>query len=260
MTFLHQIDPIALSLGPAQGPLVRPDVPAGVRRWPGGWAAAASAPGRLPGVDEQAFGDLLFYGMLGVVLGGRIGYILFYAFDELLDDPLMLLRDLGRRHELPRRPARRDGRGAGGGRASSGLHFFDTMDFVAPLVPPGLGFGRLGNYIGGELWGKHTDAGWGVMFPTRCRSSTPARRCERAARSCTPAARWTPSRAIRRSSTRPFLEGAGDVRGAVVVLAQAAAALRGVGPVRAAVRRVPLRWSSSCACPTRSSATSPSAG
>jgi len=45
------------------------------------------------------------------------------------------------------------------------LHFFDVMDFVAPLVPPGLGFGRLGNYIGGELWGKFTQAGWGVVFP-----------------------------------------------------------------------------------------------
>src|SRR5690606_26610661 len=47
-----------------------------------------------------------------------------------------------------------------------GLHFFDVMDFVAPLVPAGLGFGRLGNYIGAELWGKYTQAGWGVVFPT----------------------------------------------------------------------------------------------
>jgi phosphatidylglycerol:prolipoprotein diacylglycerol transferase len=45
------------------------------------------------------------------------------------------------------------------------LHFFDTMDFVAPLVPAGLGFGRLGNYIGGELWGKLTGGHWGVIFP-----------------------------------------------------------------------------------------------
>jgi hypothetical protein len=45
------------------------------------------------------------------------------------------------------------------------LHLFDTVDFIAPLVPPGLGFGRLGNYIGGELWGKPTEAGWGVVFP-----------------------------------------------------------------------------------------------
>jgi phosphatidylglycerol:prolipoprotein diacylglycerol transferase len=45
------------------------------------------------------------------------------------------------------------------------IHFFDTMDFVAPLVPAGLGFGRIGNFIGGELWGKPTGAGWGVVFP-----------------------------------------------------------------------------------------------
>ena len=44
-------------------------------------------------------------------------------------------------------------------------HFFDTMDVLAPLVPPGLGFGRIGNYIGGELWGKYTEGGWGVVFP-----------------------------------------------------------------------------------------------
>ncbi|MEO7478509.1 MAG: prolipoprotein diacylglyceryl transferase, partial [Lysobacteraceae bacterium] len=45
------------------------------------------------------------------------------------------------------------------------LHFFDTVDFIAPLVPPGLGFGRLGNYIGGELWGKVSDVPWAVIFP-----------------------------------------------------------------------------------------------
>jgi phosphatidylglycerol---prolipoprotein diacylglyceryl transferase len=45
------------------------------------------------------------------------------------------------------------------------IHFFDTVDFVAPLVPIGLGLGRLGNFIGGELWGKRTDLPWGVIFP-----------------------------------------------------------------------------------------------
>ena len=124
------------------------------------------------------------------------------------------------------------------------------MDFVAPLVPPGLGFGRLGNYIGGELWGKPTDAGWGVVFPTRCREFAAAgRRSSSQAQFATGAldayARH-PSQLYQAVPRR-----AGDVRGAVVVLAQAAAALCGVGPVRAAVRRVPLRWSSSCACPTQ---------
>ena len=45
------------------------------------------------------------------------------------------------------------------------LHFFDVVDFVAPLIPLGLGFGRLGNWINGELWGKPTDGRWGVIFP-----------------------------------------------------------------------------------------------
>ncbi|MEO5963152.1 MAG: prolipoprotein diacylglyceryl transferase, partial [Thermomonas sp.] len=45
------------------------------------------------------------------------------------------------------------------------LHYFDVVDFIAPLVPAGLGFGRVGNYIGGELWGKPTGGDWGVVFP-----------------------------------------------------------------------------------------------
>lgn len=163
MIFLHQIDPIAFSLGPLSV------------HWYGimyllGFLAAwwlgrrRIRAGRLPGVDEQGFGDLLFYGMLGVVLGGRIGYVFFYAFGELIRDPLMLFRIWeggmsfhggligvmvaallwARRHKL---------------------HFFDVADFIVPLVPPGLGFGRLGNYIGGELWGKTTGGDWGVVFP-----------------------------------------------------------------------------------------------
>jgi len=163
MIILHQIDPIALALGPLQihwyGIMYL--LGFGVAWWLG---RRRIRQGRLPGVDEQAFGDLLFYGMVGVVLGGRLGYVFFYAFDELLGDPLMLVRIweggmsfhgglLGvvaaaiwwaRRHQL---------------------HFFDVADFIAPLVPAGLGFGRIGNYIGGELWGKFTGAGWGVVFP-----------------------------------------------------------------------------------------------
>jgi phosphatidylglycerol:prolipoprotein diacylglycerol transferase len=161
-TVLHDIDPIALSLGPVQ------------IHWYGvmyllGFIAAwwlgrrRVRAGRLPGVSEQAFGDLLFYGMLGVVLGGRIGYVLFYAFSDVLRNPLMLFRIweggmsfhggllgvmLGvwlwsRRHRM---------------------HFMDSMDFIAPLVPVGLGLGRLGNYIGSELWGKPTGGDWGVVF------------------------------------------------------------------------------------------------
>jgi phosphatidylglycerol:prolipoprotein diacylglycerol transferase len=165
MTILHDIDPLALKL---------PFWPGGIH-WYGimyllGFAFAwwlgtrRAAAGRLPGVDAQQFADFLFYGMLGVILGGRIGYVFFYAFDELLANPLFLFK------------INEGGMSFHGGMIGvmtavawwsrkHRLHVFDTMDFVAPLVPVGLGFGRLGNYIGGELWGKTTDAGWGVIFP-----------------------------------------------------------------------------------------------
>lgn len=163
MIILHQIDPIAIGLGPLQihwyGIMYL--IGFGLAWWLGRRRIRA---GRLPGINEQGYGDLLFYGMLGAVLGGRLGYVLFYAFGELLQDPLMLLRIW------------EGGMSFHGGllgvmaacwwwARKHGLHFFDVMDFVAPLVPPGLGFGRLGNYIGGELWGKFTQGGWGVVFP-----------------------------------------------------------------------------------------------
>ena len=164
MTYLHQIDPIALSAGPLK------------IHWYGVMYLLAFASawwlgrrrvrdGRLPGTDMNAFSDLLFYGMLGVVLGGRIGYILFYSFGAFLDNPLILLK------------VWEGGMSFHGGLLGvmiaglwwtrrQKLHFFDTMDFVAPLIPLGLGFGRIGNFIGAELWGKYTQAGWGVIFPS----------------------------------------------------------------------------------------------
>lgn len=119
--------------------------------------------GRLP-VSLDEYTDFLFYGMLGVVLGGRIGYSLFYAFDDVLADPMFLFR------------IKEGGMSFHGGligvlvaswlwARAKGIHFFDLMDFVAPLVPPGLGFGRLGNFIGGELWGRTTDVSWAMIFP-----------------------------------------------------------------------------------------------
>ena len=163
MTVLHQIDPIALHLGPLQvhwyGIMYL--LGFGTAWWLGRVRVRA---GRLPGVNEQAYGDLLFYAMLGVVLGGRLGYFFFYSFGDLLKDPLMLFRIW------------EGGMSFHGGligvvaaswwwSVRHRLHLMDTVDFIAPLVPPGLGFGRLGNYIGGELWGKYTQAGWGVVFP-----------------------------------------------------------------------------------------------
>jgi phosphatidylglycerol:prolipoprotein diacylglycerol transferase len=165
MTVLHDIDPIALHLPVWPHGIhwygIMYLLGFGVAWWLGSRRVAA---GRLPGVDPNAFGDFLFWGMLGVVLGGRLGYVFFYAFDQLLADPLFLLR------------INEGGMSFHGGllgvmtavavwSRKHGLHVFDLMDFVVPLVPAGLGLGRLGNYIGGELWGKPTGAGWGVIFP-----------------------------------------------------------------------------------------------
>jgi phosphatidylglycerol:prolipoprotein diacylglycerol transferase len=119
--------------------------------------------GRLP-VGPTAFSDLAFYGMIGVIAGGRLGYMLFYGTADLIANPLSLLRIW------------EGGMSFHGGligvfvamwlwSRKNGLHFFDVMDFVAPLVPIGLGVGRFGNFIGGELWGRHTDVAWGMIFP-----------------------------------------------------------------------------------------------
>ena len=163
MPILHDIDPIAVHLGPVSvhwyGLMYL--MAFMVVWWLGTRRVGAGA---FPGVEREAFGDLLFYGMLGVVLGGRIGYVLFYAFPELRQDPLMLLRIW------------EGGMSFHGGllgvavaviwwSRAQGRSAWDTLDFVAPLVPPGLGFGRLGNYINGELWGKSTGGDWGVIFP-----------------------------------------------------------------------------------------------
>ena len=165
--YFHDLDPIAVALGPLKvhwyGLMY---LLAFVSAW---WLGRSRIrKGRLPGVDDNAFGDLMFYGMLGVVLGGRLGYILFYDFKTYIADPLQMLK------------VWEGGMSFHGGligvliavfwwARKHRLHFFDVVDFVAPLVPAGLGFGRVGNWIGGELWGKPTQGtafdGWGVVFP-----------------------------------------------------------------------------------------------
>ena len=161
--YLHQLEPIALSLGPLKihwyGVMY---LLAFASAW---WLGRSRIrQGRLPGVDDNAFGDLMFYGMLGVVLGGRLGYILFYDLKTYIADPLQMLK------------VWQGGMSFHGGllgvlvaalwwARKHRVHFFDVVDFVAPLVPLGLGFGRLGNWINGELWGKPTDGSWGVVFP-----------------------------------------------------------------------------------------------
>ncbi|MEY3040980.1 MAG: hypothetical protein RLZZ174_62 [Pseudomonadota bacterium] len=155
-----QIDPVALQLGPL------------ALRWYGltyllaftaAWALARRRSASI-GQTHAWVDDLIFYGALGVVLGGRLGYVFFYQLDRFLADPAYLfliweggmsfhggllgvvvaLAYLARRSRLP---------------------FLAVADFTAPLVPLGLGFGRLGNFMNGELPGRLTEMPWGVVYP-----------------------------------------------------------------------------------------------
>ena len=114
--------------------------------------------------SEEQVGDLIFYAAIGVVLGGRIGYILFYDLGNYLENPLDIFK------------LWQGGMAFHGGllgvlvalwyfARKIGLSFFQVSDFVAPLVPIGLGAGRVGNFINGELWGNETTLPWGMVFP-----------------------------------------------------------------------------------------------
>jgi len=116
------------------------------------------------GWTTQDVSDFLFYGMIGVVVGGRLGYVFFYALDNLLQDPLFLFK------------INQGGMSFHGGLVgvmlASGWFarrthrtFWQVADFVAPLATIGLGLGRMGNFIGGELWGRLSDVPWAMIFP-----------------------------------------------------------------------------------------------
>ncbi len=117
-------------------------------------------------VNAEQVDDLIFYGMLGVIAGGRVGYALVYGWSELTSDPFYLFR------------ITEGGMSFHGGLVGVilamwwygrriGHDMLTVTDFVAPLVPLGLGFGRIGNFINGELWGKETEGWWGVLYNGR---------------------------------------------------------------------------------------------
>ena len=156
---IPEIDPIAIQIGPL------------AIRWYGiTWLAAFSTIYYLinkfqKDIDVNQTSDLMFYSLLGAILGGRVGYILFYSFDQFLANPLSIFAIW-----------------EGGLSFHGGLlgvlvscywlskkwkmGFFWLMDRVAPFVPPGLGFVRLGNFLNSELLGRPTEVSWGVIFPS----------------------------------------------------------------------------------------------
>jgi phosphatidylglycerol---prolipoprotein diacylglyceryl transferase len=154
------IDPVAFALGPVQV------------RWYGlmyligfvlGWLGLRARAKRADSpIEPRHAEDLIFYVAIGVFAGGRIGYMLFYDFASLRENPLSLFMIW------------RGGMSFHGGLIGVlaavalfarriGRPFFAVTDFIAPWVPIGLGLGRIGNFINGELWGKPTEVPWGFV-------------------------------------------------------------------------------------------------
>ncbi|KTC88089.1 MULTISPECIES: prolipoprotein diacylglyceryl transferase [Legionella] len=161
LEFPH-IDPVAFSLGPIQvhwyGLMY-------LFGFAGAWVLAQwrAKHYQLDWTAEQ-ISDLIFYGALGVIIGGRVGYMLFYNTHQLLTEPWTLLK------------LWEGGMSFHGGLIGVAVAmwlfarkfkkpFLKVTDFLAPLVPLGLGAGRLGNFINGELWGRVTDVPWAMVFP-----------------------------------------------------------------------------------------------
>lgn len=155
-----QINPVAIDFGAIQ------------IYWYGlmylfGFVAAwllARARATTHGFEKSQVEDLLFYGALGVIIGGRLGYAIFYDLAANLDNPINMLK------------VWQGGMSFHGGligvlvamwlfTRKSGKSFFEITDFIAPLVPLGLFFGRIGNFINAELWGKVSDIPWAMVFP-----------------------------------------------------------------------------------------------
>jgi phosphatidylglycerol:prolipoprotein diacylglycerol transferase len=153
MLVYPHFDPVAFAIGPLQV------------RWYGlmyllGFLAAwwlARYRARQPGSTwtPAQVDDLIFYCAIGVIVGGRLGWMLVYGTERLLADPIGIFRIW------------EGGMSFHGALAlfarSRGKHVADAFDFTVPLPAIGFGAGRIGNFINGELWGKPTDAPWAFI-------------------------------------------------------------------------------------------------
>lgn len=162
MFYYPHINPVAISLGRIQIHWY------GIMYLLGFWSAWLLGSYRIKKMNgiwsKEQLSDLIFYCALGVILGGRIGYMLFYNWPNFYAEPLSLFK------------VWQGGMSFHGGCLGviiamwcyAYFHkrtFFSVSDFIAPLVPCGLAFGRIGNFINGELWGRITTVPWGMIYP-----------------------------------------------------------------------------------------------
>ncbi len=157
-----QINPVAIDLGPIA--IHWYGITYLIAFLVGWWLAKHRAKKPGSGWEPDEIGDIVFYIVLGVVVGGKLGSALFYQTESLISDPLGTL------------DPRNGGMSFHGGflgvvvalwfyARSTKRTFFQVADFIAPAFPIGLGAGRVGNFINGELWGRVTDVPWGMVFP-----------------------------------------------------------------------------------------------
>ena len=161
MLIAPDIDPVALSLGPIKVHWYGLMYVIGFASvW---WLAGRRAQRPGSGWTTDQVADIVVYGAMGAILGGRIGYVLFYNLDVYLANPIAILRVWD------------GGMSFHGGFTGVMLAmwlwgrkqkktFFEVADFIAPWAPIGLGAGRIGNFINQELWGRVTDVPWGMVF------------------------------------------------------------------------------------------------
>ncbi|MEK9647625.1 MAG: prolipoprotein diacylglyceryl transferase [Gammaproteobacteria bacterium] len=157
-----QIDPVAIYLGPLKIHwYALTYIAVFAAAW---WLGTRRGLRENSGWSSTQVTDLITNSAIGVILGGRIGYMLFYNFGSLLENPVNLLKIW------------QGGMSFHGGLIGVGIavwlfarstkkSLFAVSDFVAPLSPLGLAFGRLGNFVNGELWGRASDVSWAMVFP-----------------------------------------------------------------------------------------------